>query len=158
MEVKMGMKLAGVMALISFVMAGAFYWYYNDTQERMAILNENNAKLEVAVQTSEAAVEALQVDYQRASEELNKVNSEFASIRRQNQVLSDKLGRHDLGNLAENKPGLVERVINGASDKAGRCFELLSGAELTDKEMEAENGKQFNSECPWLFDRYNTTD
>tara|TARA_E500000178_G_scaffold348941_1_gene404932 strand:- start:601 stop:1065 length:465 start_codon:yes stop_codon:yes gene_type:complete len=154
----MGMKLAGVMALISFVMAGAFYWYYNDTQERMAILNENNAKLEVAVQTSEAAVEALQVDYQRASEELNKVNSEFASIRRQNQVLSDKLGRHDLGNLAENKPGLVERVINGASDKAGRCFELLSGAELTDKEMEAENGKQFNSECPWLFDRYNTTD
>ena len=154
----MGMKLAGVMALISFVMAGAFYWYYNDTQERMAILNENNAKLEVAVQTSEAAVEALQVDYQRASEELNKVNIEFASIRRQNQVLGDKLGRHDLGNLAENKPGLVERVINGASDKAGRCFELLSGAELTDKEMEAENGKQFNSECPWLFDRYNTTD
>ena len=152
------MKLAGVMALISFVMAGAFYWYYNDTQERMAILNENNAKLEVAVQTSEAAVEALQVDYQRASEELNKVNIEFASIRRQNQVLGDKLGRHDLGNLAENKPGLVERVINGASDKAGRCFELLSGAELTDKEMEAENGKQFNSECPWLFDRYNTTD
>ena len=152
------MKLAGVMALISFVVAGAFYWYYNDTQERMAILNENNAKLEVAVQTSEAAVEQLQVDFQRASEELNKVNTEFADIRRQNRTLSDKLGRHDLGNLAENKPGLVERVINGASTKAGRCFELLSGAELTDKEKEAKNGKSFNSECPWLFDRYVTTD
>ena len=152
------MKLAGVMALISFVMAGAFYWYYNDTQERMAILNENNAKLEVAVQTSEAAVEQLQVDFQRASEELNKVNTEFADIRRQNRTLSDKLGRHDLGNLAENKPGLVERVINGASTKAGRCFELLSGAELTDKEKEAKDGKSFNSECPWLFDRYVTTD
>ena len=154
----MGMKLAGVMALISFVIAGAFYWYYNDTQERMAILNENNAKLEVAVQTSEAAVEQLQVDFQRASEELNKVNKEFSDIRRQNQTLSDKLGRHDLGNLAENKPGLVERVINGASTKAGRCFELLSGAELTDKEKEAKDGKSFNSECPWLFDRYVTTD
>ena len=154
----MGMKLAGVMALISFVMAGAFYWYYNDTQERMAILNENNAKLEVAVQTSEAAVEQLQVDFQRASEELDKVNTEFADIRRQNRTLSDKLGRHDLGNLAENKPGLVERIITGASKKAGRCFELLSGAELTDKEKEAKNGKSFNSECPWLFDRYVTTD
>ena len=148
----MGMKLAGVMALISFVIAGAFYWYYNDTQERMAILNENNAKLEVAVQTSEAAVEQLQVDFQRASEELNKVNKEFSDIRRQNRTLSDKLGRHDLGNLAENKPGLVERIITGASTKAGRCFELLSGAELTDKEKEAKNGKSFNSECPWLFD------
>ena len=154
----MGMKLAGVMALISFVIAGAFYWYYNDTQERMAILNENNAKLEVAVQTSEAAVEQLQVDFQRASEELNKVNKEFSDIRRQNRTLSDKLGRHDLGNLAENKPGLVERIITGASKKAGRCFELLSGAELTDKEKEAKNGKSFNSECPWLFDRYVTTD
>ena len=154
----MGIKLAGVMALISFVIAGAFYWYYNDTQERMAILNENNAKLEVAVQTSEAAVEQLQVDFQRASEELNKVNKEFSDIRRQNRTLSDKLGRHDLGNLAENKPGLVERIITGASTKAGRCFELLSGAELTDKEKEAKNGKSFNSECPWLFDRYVTTD
>ena len=152
------MKLAGVMALISFVMAGAFYWYYNDTQERMAILNENNAKLEVAIQTSEAAVEQLQVDFQRASEELNKVNTEFADIRRQNRTLSDKLGRHDLGNLAENKPGLVERIITGASKKAGRCFELLSGAELTDTEKEAKNGESFNSECPWLFDRYVTTD
>ena len=154
----MGMKLAGVMALISFVMAGAFYWYYNDTQERMAILNENNAKLEVAVQTSEAAVEQLQVDFQRASEELNKVNTEFADIRRQNQTLSDKLRRHDVGNLAENKPGIVERIITGASTKAGRCFELLSGAELTDREKEAKNGESFNSECPWLFDRYVTTD
>jgi hypothetical protein len=71
-------------------------------------------------------------------------------------VLSDKLGRHDIGNLAENKPGLVERVINGASIKAGRCFELLSGAPLTDKEKEAENGKSFNSECPWLFDNYSS--
>ena len=154
----MGMKLAGVMALISFVIAGAFYWYYNDTQERMAILNENNAKLEVAVQTSEAAVEQLQVDFQRASEELNKVNKEFSDIRRQNRTLRDKWGRHDLGNLAENKPGLVERSSTGASTKAGRCFELLSGAELTDKEKEAKNGKSFNSECPWLFDRYVTTD
>ena len=152
----MGMKLAGVMALISFVMAGAFYWYYNDTQERMSILNANNAKLEVAIQISEDAVTSLQESYAKANEELTKVNSEFASIRQQNRVLSDKLGRHDIGNLAENKPGLVERVINGASIKAGRCFELLSGAPLTDKEKEAENGTSFNSECPWLFDNYSS--
>jgi hypothetical protein len=152
----MGMKLAGVMALISFVMAGAFYWYYNDTQERMSILNANNAKLEVAIQISEDAVTSLQESYAKANEELTKVNSEFASIRQQNRVLSDKLGRHDIGNLAENKPGLVERVINGASIKAGRCFELLSGAPLTDKEKEAENGNSFNSECPWLFDNYSS--
>tara|TARA_R110000737_G_scaffold39222_2_gene59171 strand:- start:3649 stop:4104 length:456 start_codon:yes stop_codon:yes gene_type:complete len=150
------MKLAGIFAIITVMTVGAFYWYYNDTQERLRILNANNAKLEVAIQISEDAVTSLQESYAKANEELTKVNTEFTAIRQQNRVLSDKLGRHDIGNLAENKPGLVQRVINGASDKAGRCFELLSGAPLTDKEKEAENGKSFNSECPWLFDTYSS--
>ena len=150
------MRLAGIFAIITVMTVGAFYWYYNDTQERLRILNANNAKLEVAIQISEDAVTSLQESYAKANEELTKVNTEFTAIRQQNRVLSDKLGRHDIGNLAENKPGLVERVINGASIKAGRCFELLSGAPLTDKEKEAENGKSFNSECPWLFDNYSS--
>ena len=152
----MGTKLAGIMAVVTFIVCGLFYWYYNDTQERMAILNENNAKLETAVATSEAAVESLQRDYEKANQELGELNEKFSNIRKQNKTLSNKLGRHDLGNLAENKPGLVEKVITKASGKENRCFELISGAELTEKEKEATNGKSFNSECPWLFDNYRT--
>ena len=148
----MGTKLAGIMAVVTFIVCGLFYWYYSDTQERMAILNENNAKLETAVATSEAAVESLQRDFENANKALNEVNQEFANIRKQNKTLSNKLGRHDLGNLAENKPGLVEKVVTKATKKANRCFELLSGAELTEQEKGAKNGKAFNSECPWLFD------
>ena len=148
----MGTKLAGIMAVVTFIVCGLFYWYYNDTQERMAILNENNAKLETAVATSEAAVESLKRDFENANKALNEVNQKFTNIRKQNKTLSNKLGRHDLGNLAENKPGLVEKVVTKASAKANRCFELLSGAELNDNEKEAKNGKAFNSECPWLFD------
>jgi hypothetical protein len=134
------------------MMAGVGYWYYNDTQERIAILNENNAKLETAVATSEATIDALQADYAAVQATNQQLNADFASIRRQNQVLADKLSRHDLGVLGSSKPGLVERVINGASDKAGRCFELLSGAELTEKEQNATSANSFNSECPWLYD------
>jgi argininosuccinate lyase len=150
----MGMKLAGIMAFLMLVAGGIFYMYYNDTQERLAILNETNAKLEVAIQINEEAVKQLQVDHQRANEQLGKVNAEFVDIRRQNQVLADKLSNHDIGNLAQNKPALVEKIINNATAKANRCFELVSGAKLTDKEREAKDGKSFNSECPWLFDRY----
>ena len=152
----MGTKLAGIMAVVTFIVCGLFYWYYNDTQERMAILNENNAKLETAVQISEQAVESLQADYEKANQELGELNEKFSNIRKQNKTLSNKLGRHDLGNLAENKPGLVEKVITKATGKASRCFELISGAELNDNEKEAKNGKAFNSECPWLFDNYRT--
>ena len=51
----MGVKLAAVMFILMIAMAGAGSWYYKQTQARITILTENNAKLEVAVQTSEAS-------------------------------------------------------------------------------------------------------
>jgi predicted nuclease with TOPRIM domain len=131
--------------------AGLFYWYYNDTQARLTELVENNAKLQIAVQTSEAALKSVQEDLKRANEETQKVNAEFQQIRAQNNVLAGKLQKHDLGVLGAAKPALVEKIINKASAKAGRCFELLSGAELTEEEKNATSEKAFNSECPWLW-------
>jgi hypothetical protein len=147
----MGFKLAGIMFLAMLAMAGLGYWYYNDSQARMAILQENNAKLNTAVQISEQAVASLQADILRANEQLKQVNQEFAAIRAQNNVLADKLAKHDLAVLGSGKPGLVEKLVNRGTVNAGRCFELLSGATLTDKEKEAKDGKSFNNECPWLW-------
>ncbi len=48
-----------VLAVLGMVGAGAV-WYYNDTQARIATLRENNAKLEVAVQTAEESINTLQ--------------------------------------------------------------------------------------------------
>ena len=145
------MKLALASAAMMLVLCGVFYWYYTDTQERIAILNENNAKLETAVAISEETISTLQADFQKANEELNRVNTEFAAIREQNRVLADKLSKHDLGVLGAGKPGLVERLVNRGTVNAGRCFELLAGADLTDKEKEAISGEEFNRECPWLW-------
>ena len=131
--------------------SGLFYSYYNDTQERLAELVENNAKLEIAVQTNEAALKSVQEDLVKANEETQKVNDEFFKIRAQNNVLANKLSKHDLGVLGAAKPALVEKIINNASAKASRCFELLSGAELTEEEKNATSAKTFNSECPWLW-------
>jgi DNA repair exonuclease SbcCD ATPase subunit len=147
----MGMKIAAATTLMMLMLCGAFWVYYQDTQERIAILNENNAKLETAVAISEEAVATLQADFAKANAELNRVNQEFAAIRAQNNVLADKLAKHDLAVLGAGKPGLVERLINRGTVNAGRCFELLSGATLTDKEKEATSGEAFNKECPWLW-------
>lgn len=145
------MKLAAVMGIMMLALCGAGYMYYQDTQERIAILNANNAKLETAVAISEEAVSTLQADFAKANAELNRVNQEFAAIRAQNNVLADKLAKHDLAVLGAGKPALVERLVNRGTVNAGRCFELLAGAELTDKEKEATSGTAFNKECPWLW-------
>lgn len=150
----MGMKLAGVMFLIMLAMGGIGYWYYNDTQARMAILQENNAKLEIAVETNEAALESLQADYASAQNEIASLNDAYTAIRRQNQRLADKLQEIDLTAAAIANAEGIERAVNRGTYNAGRCFELLSGAELTEKERTAENDIAFNKECPWLYDTY----
>jgi len=145
------MRLFGIMLLILLPMAGTAGWYVINLQRALAISQANEVKLEQAVATNEATIESMRRDYALQAEQLQAVNNEFAAIREQNQNLIGKLERHDIGLLGVEKPGLVVRIINRATDKANRCFEILSGAELTEKELEAENGNQFNSECPWLF-------
>lgn len=148
------MRLAGILLVVILVMGGVGYWYYNDTQARMAILQENNAKLETAVATNEAALESLQADYASAQQEISSLNEAYTAIRRQNQRLADKLQEIDLTAAAISNAESIERAVNRGSENAGRCFELLSGAELNDKERNAENGIAFNKECPWLYDDY----
>jgi hypothetical protein len=148
------MKLSGILLIVIMTMGGLGYWYYTDTQKTIAVLTENNAKLNVAVATNEDTIAVMAADFKKANEEITRVNAEFAATRQQNNILSDKLAKHDLEILASQRPDSIERLINGGSANAGRCFELLSGSPLTEKEKNAKNEKAFNNECPWLFDSY----
>jgi regulator of replication initiation timing len=139
-------------------MSGAAYYYYSTTQERIAALITDNAMLTANVQTITDAneqnvqtIDNLQSAYAKVQEDFSRVQSEFQIIRMQNTELRERLGRHELDALAAAKPRLVERTVNNASDNAARCFELLSGAPLTENERNAKSDKQFNAECPWLW-------
>ena len=150
----MGAKLAIVMFMLLLGAGGIGYWYYNDTQERLAILTSNNAKLNTAVELNEQTISSLEQDYAKASSELATLNEQYISIRRQNQQLADKLQQIDLTAAAIANAEGIERAVNRGTLNAGRCFELLSGADLTDKERNAQNGIAFNKECPWFYDTY----
>jgi len=150
----MGSKLALVMFILLLGAGGVGYWYYTDTQERLAILTANNAKLNTAVELNEQTISSLEQDYAKASSELATLNDQYISIRRQNQELADKLQQIDLTAAAIANAEGIERAVNRGTLNAGRCFELLSGAELNEKERNAQNGIAFNKECPWFYDDY----
>ena len=152
------MKVWIIIGILITLMSGAAYFYYSTTQNRIAGLIANNATLTANVQTITNAneqnvqtIEDLKTAYIKVQEDFSRVQSEFQIIRMQNTELRERLGRHELNALAAAKPKLVERTINNASDNAARCFELLSGAPLTENERNATSEKQFNSECPWLW-------
>ena len=125
--------------------AGA--WYYKDTQARIAVLTENNAKLETAVQTNEEALKSQRASFEAMVVENQKLQTEFQEISDRNKALENRLSRHDIGAAAVAKPGLTEKVLNNATKNAQRCMEILSGAPLTESELSATKPSEINPEC-----------
>lgn len=143
------------MFILMLAMGGGAYWYYNDTQERMRVLAENNAKLEIAVQTQKQAIEQQKKDIAVVNAEKNALNQEFQASRQAVDDLRGKfnkvskvVGQRDIGERAIVKPKLIERVIDKGSNNVMRCFEILSGASRTEKEDNAEKKSQINTMCP----------
>ena len=155
------MKIWIIIGILITLMSGAAYYYYSTTQSRISALIANNATLEAnnvtitnANEQNIQTITDLQLSYQKVQEDFSRVQSEFQIVRLQNNELKERLGQHELDALAAAKPVLVERIINKASINSMRCFELMSGAPLNEKERNAKNDKDFNSECPWIyFDR-----
>ncbi len=112
----MGLKLAFVSAAMMLVLCGVFYWYYNDTQERIAILNANNAKLETAVQISESSIATLQADAIRNAELNVQLQQELQRAEQYGDELRATLQKHNLTALAQKKPGLIENRMQNATD------------------------------------------
>ena len=143
----MGAKLALVMFVLMCAMGGGAYWYYNDTQERIAILNENNAKLESAVATNEQALAAQTAAFESMRVQNEKLQKEWTEINNRNRSLENRLSRHDIGAAGVAKPGLTENVLNNATKNAQRCLEIFSGSPLTEKELSATKPSEINNEC-----------
>ena len=124
--------------------AGGGYLYVNKLQKDNAILKTNQVKLESAIEESSQVIEQQKQDFEKIRNTLNTIEEENKKLQKDKEDLAKRLGKHDIGNLAENKPGLVEKIINNASKSAQRCVEIASGSPLTEEEL---NGTP-NRECP----------
>ena len=93
------------------------YMYYKDTQQRIATLTENNAKLEVAVQISEDSVELLQDDITKNAELNRELQKELQVAEKYGDQLRNTLRKHNLTHLANKKPGLIERKMQNATNR-----------------------------------------
>ena len=140
-----------VLILILLAGAGGAYTYVTNLQKTAEIHRLNAERLEIAVAQNEEALRVQKENYEALQKNLEEVNEEFQAARAQNSVLTTKLAEHDLNALAAERPDSITRLVNRGTKNAGRCFEILSGAPLNDKEKEAKSAKSFNNECPWLW-------
>ena len=114
-----------VLGLIGGVGYGAYY-YYKDTQARIAILTENSAKLEQATNTQKQTIDTLVEDAEKFRELNRELNIKLEAANDYKNTLLDKLRKHDLVKLSIQKPGLVERKINSGTKELFEAFEELT--------------------------------
>ena len=122
-------KLYAIIIIVG-ILGGAAYgakYYYDTTQNTIAQLRDNNAKLEVANETNQATIEKMGQDTAR----LNELNSELNANLRKSEEYGDELrntlNKHNLTHLANKKPGLIEKRMQNATDKLWDDLESITG-------------------------------
>ena len=114
-----------VLGLIGGVGYGAYY-YYKDTQARIAVLTENSAKLEQATNTQKQTIDTLVEDAAKYRELNKELNTKLEAANDYKNKLIDKLRKHDLAKLSLQKPGLVEKRINNGTKRLFESLEKLT--------------------------------
>lgn len=149
-------KMIGIGVALALAAGVVFYVKHNESVKEQLLAE--NAQLQADISTYKSAVQTqndtiafLQEQQRKRAEDFLRIESRFSQIRNENQQLKDKLIDFERSMNAAANPQAAEIVVNDISDNLNRCFELMSGAPLTDIEKKAKNENEFNPECPWLY-------
>lgn len=116
----------GIAGAISY-MAYDVYTDYRDMQAQLLIAAEERATLRAANEANEATIRELESEAMRIGALRDDLERSLAGAEVQISRLQELLSKHDLTYLAKNKPGLIERRINDATDRAFSDIECLTG-------------------------------
>ena len=115
-----------ILIFILFILGGigyGAYYIYNDTMQRMAVLRENNAKLEVALDSKDDVIEELQTNMKKQIELSNELNEKLAAVEKENTRIRDKLAEGNLVADSLKDPKVMEKKIN---EEVSNIFGTLS--------------------------------
>ena len=113
-----------VLGLLAGVGYGA-YFYYNDTQQRIATLRTNNANLESSNKSLEVKITAMEKNIKKQIELTNDLNKDLEEAKKANTVIKDLLAQTDLVKNSLADPKASEARIN---EKVDSFFNSIESA------------------------------
>ena len=104
------------------VLAGLSYYLWNEN----GILKENNAKLEVAIQTQEEAIATLQSDFALQTTQLNEMTVKSQQAQRELNRYSEFIRNYELSAKIMGDPVEMQRKRNNGTKHIMEDSEKLS--------------------------------
>ena len=111
-----------ILGLLAGVGYGA-YFYYNDTQQRIATLRTNNAQLESSNKSLEVKITAMEKNIEKQIELTNDLNKSLEEAKKANTVIKDLLAQTDLIKNSLQDPKASEARINEKVDSFFKSIE-----------------------------------
>ena len=111
-----------ILGLLAGVGYGA-YFYYNDTQQRIATLRTNNAQLESSNKSLEVKITAMEKNIKKQIELTNDLNKSLEEAKIANTVIKDLLAQTDLVKNSLQDPKASEARINEKVDSFFKSIE-----------------------------------
>jgi len=102
----------------------------------LQVAQQNVVQLEQSVKAQKLLLEEKQLQYEQISKANEYIQTVNQKQREQIETLRNKFttkpsGKsRDFGAISRNKPGLVNSIVNRATDRVNRCLEILSGSLL----------------------------
>ena len=129
-----------ILAMVGSV-SGGVYFYYTSTQATIATLRENNAKLEIALETATASLETMKATVEKTNKLNKKLQSDLQAAEAYTDELRSKFSRLNLVQDALRDSYKLEGKMNGATANLWRNF------------MEATGNSDIRPLPEWLRDR-----
>ena len=119
-----GLKILLVVGLLAS--AGGGFMYIKNLKANLEIAKANVAKLEVAVETSEKSLSLLKADNERLNKITDQLNVDLRKSEQYGDELRATLNKHNLTHLANKKPGLIEKRMQGKTDALWKDLESIT--------------------------------
>ena len=104
------------------VLGGLSYYLWNEN----GVLKANNAKLEVAIQTQEEAINNLQNDFALQTTQLNEMTVKSQAAQRELNRYNEFIRNYELSDKIMNDPVEMQRKINNGTKHIMEDIEGLS--------------------------------
>jgi biopolymer transport protein ExbB/TolQ len=130
----MGFKLSLILGGLLLVSVAGSAWYIDYLNDQIAILKGNQIVLESEIQKQNDSIDRFLEQQKESQNKLNDMALANQEAQREVNKLRSTFAKHDLDNLAINKPALVENMINRGT------------ARVKDDLIKITNPNQFNEE------------
>lgn len=116
----------GTIGILVAIIGGSGYTYFVYTQEKISNLTEQVTQYQINIRQCEGTLANVQQDKVRIERETAVLQTRVRQAETYQSDLISKLQRHDLTRLTLEKPGLIEKRVNDATQQVFKDIESIS--------------------------------